>query len=129
MILHGNEASPAVKVGEIESLRELPGIHRRGSDITHLAGFHHIVQSFQRLFDWCFIIPAVNLVKVYIVGLQPAQALVEFVKDSFAGKTTAVGFVAHDAMELGGNDDGVAAHACSEKAPEPLLAGPAGMKI
>src|ERR1039457_280976 len=121
MILHGDETGPAVKVGQIKSLGELPCVPGRGADITHLARFHHVVQSFQRLFDWRFIIPAVNLVKVYIVGLQPAQALVEFVKDSFAGKTTAVGFVAHDAMELGGNDGGFATNVRLQKSAEHLL--------
>lgn len=123
MILHGNEASPAVKGGEVESLRELPGIHRRGSDITDLAGFHHIVQSFQRLFDWCLIIPAVNLVKVYIVGLQSAQAPVEFVKDSFARKTPAVRFVAHDTVEFGSDDGGFATNIRLQKSAEHLLTG------
>src|ERR1035441_3583535 len=121
MILHGNETGPAVKVGEIESFGELPRMHGRGADITHLAGFHHVVQRHQSFFDRCFVIPAVNLVKVYIVGLQPAQALVEFVKDSFAGKTTAVGFVAHDAMELGGNDGGFATNVRLQKSAEHLL--------
>src|ERR1035437_4976827 len=64
MILHGNEASPAVKVGEIESFGELPRVHRRGAEVAYLAGFHDIVQRFQRFFDWCFVIPAVNLVEV-----------------------------------------------------------------
>src|ERR1039458_4885889 len=55
MILHGNETRPAVKAGEIESFRELPCVHGRGADVTHLAGFHHVVQRLQSFFDRCFI--------------------------------------------------------------------------
>ena len=84
MILHGDEAGPAVEVGKIKRFGELPGEHRRGSDVAHLAGFHQVVQCFQGLFDRRFIVPAMNLVKVHIVGLQAAQALVEFEEDGFA---------------------------------------------
>src|ERR1019366_6192618 len=125
MILHGDETGPAVKVGQIKSLGELPRMHGRGTDITHLAGFHHVVQRLQSFFDRCFVIPAVNLVKVYIVGLQPAQALVELVQDGFAGETMAVGFVAHDAVDLGGDDDGFAADVGLQEPPKRLLAGTA----
>ena len=83
------------------------------------------MQRFQRFFDWCFVIPAVNLVEVHVVGLQTAEALVEFEKDGFAGETVAVGFVAHHAVELGGNDDGFAADVGFQEPPKHLLAGPA----
>src|ERR1017187_5189565 len=123
MILHGNETGPAVKVGEIESFRELPCVHGRGADVAHLARFHHVVQRLQSFFDRCFIIPAVNLIQIHKVGLQTAKALVEFVKDGFAGETMAVGFVAHHAVDLGGNDNGFAACVRLQETPEHLLAG------
>ena len=129
MILHGNETGPAVKVGQIEGFGELPRVHGRGADITHLAGFHHVVQRLQSFFDRRFIVPAVNLVEIHIVGLQAAEALVEFIKDGFAGEASAVGFVAHDAVDLGGDDDGFAAGVGLQEAPEHLLAGAAGVDI
>ena len=86
VILHGNETGPAVQVGEIERLGELPGVHGRGADVAHLARFHHVVQRLESFLDRRFVIPAMNLVEVHIVGLQTAEALVEFVKRWLCGR-------------------------------------------
>src|SRR5580704_17545175 len=109
MVLHGHEAGPAAEVGEIERLGELPGVHGRGTDVADLAGLHSIVERFEGFFDRSFVIPAMGLVEVDVVGLQAAEALVEFMEDGFARETAAVGFIAHDAVDLGGDDDGFAA--------------------
>ena len=37
VVLHGDEARPAVQVGEVERLGELPGVHGRGADVADLA--------------------------------------------------------------------------------------------
>jgi hypothetical protein len=66
-----------------------------------------------------------NLIKVHIIGLQAAEALVEFVEDSFAGETTAVGFVTHDAVDLGSDDYSFAADVRFQEPPKHLFAGPA----
>ena len=129
MILHGNKTRPAVQVGEIERLGELPGVHGRGADVAHLARFHHVVQCLQSFLDRRFVIPAMNLVEVHIVGLQTAEALVEFEEDGFAGEAAAIGLVAHDAVDLGGDDHGFAAGVCFQESPEHLLAVAAGIDI
>ena len=129
VILHGNKTGPAVQFGEIERLGELPGVHGRGADIAHLARFHHVVQRLESFLDRRFVIPAMNLVEVHIVGLQTAEALVEFEKDRLAGEAAAIGLVAHDAVELGGDDDGFAAGVCFQESPENVFAFAARIDI
>ena len=129
VVLHGDEARPAVQVGEIERLGELPGVHGRRADVAHLAGLDHVVQRFERLFDGRFVVPAVNLVEVDVVGLEAAQALVELEEDRFAREAAAVGLVAHDAVDLGGDDDGFAAGVGLEEAAEDLFAVAAGVDV
>src|ERR1035437_1462408 len=58
-----------------------------------------------------------------------AAALVEFVKDGFAGKTPAIGLAAHDAVNLGGDDHGLAAGVAFEETPEPPFAGTTGVNV
>ena len=70
LILHADEARPAVQIGGIQRLGELPGVHRGGADVTRLTGFHHVVQRFQRLFQRRFVIPAVDLQQIDIVGAR-----------------------------------------------------------
>ena len=67
------------------------------------------MKGFERFFDGSFVIPAVDLIEVDVVGLEALQALVEFVKDGFTGEAATVRFVAHDAVDLGGEHDGFAA--------------------
>ena len=129
VVLHGDEARPAVEVGEIERLGELPGVHGRGADVADLAGLHHIVERFEGFFDRGFVVPAMDLVEVDVVGLQAAEALVEFVEDGFAREAAAVGFVAHHAVDLGGDDDGFAAGVGLEEAAENDFAVAAGVDI
>jgi hypothetical protein len=54
-----------------------------------------------------------------------AEALIEFVKDSFAGETPPVRFVAHDPVDLGSDDDSFAADVRFQESPKHLFAGPA----
>ena len=70
MILHRDEARPAVQVGGVQRLGELPRIHARRADVPRFAGFHDVVQRFQGLFNRRLVVPAVNLVEVDVVGAQ-----------------------------------------------------------
>ncbi len=105
VVLHGDEAGPAVEVGNVEGFGELPGVHGGGSDVADFAGFYDVVEGFESLFDGSLVVPAVDLVEVDVVGAEAAEALVEFEEYLFAGETFAVGIVAHDSIELGGDDD------------------------
>ena len=129
VVLHGDEAGPAVEVGDVEGLGKLPGVHGGGSDVADLAGFDDVVEGFHGLFDGGFVVPAVDLVEVDVVGAEALEALVELEEDLFAGEALAVGVVAHDAVELGG-DDGVFAFGVGfEEAAEELFAGAGGVDV
>src|SRR5690606_9660507 len=51
VVLHRNEARPAVPFGRHLQLTELPGEHRRGTEVECLARLHHVMQRLHRLFD------------------------------------------------------------------------------
>ena len=61
MVLHAHKARPALKVGEVERLGELPGEHGRCADVAHLAGLHQIVQRLKRFLNRGLVVPAMNL--------------------------------------------------------------------
>jgi len=129
VVLHGDEAGPAVEVGYVERLGELPGVHGRGSDVADFAGFDDIVERFHGLFDRGVVVPAVDLVEVDVVGLEALEALIEFEEDLLAAETLGVGVVAHCVEELGG-DNGVFAFGVGfEEAAEDLLAGAYGVDV
>ena len=75
------------------------------ADIECLARAHYLVQRLQRLFDRGMRIETVDLVKIDIVGLQTAQAVIDGVHDVLAGKTLLVGIVPHGIEDLGGNHE------------------------
>ncbi len=50
-------------------------------------------------------------------------------KDGFAGEAAAIGLVAHDPVNLGGDDDGLTAGTALEETPKHLFAGAAGVDV
>ena len=116
-----NFAQPCFCRG-IQRLGELPRPHGRRADVAHLARAHHIVQRFQRLLDRRRLVPAMDLVEIDVVRLQPAQALVQLEEDLLARKPAAVRPIAHHAVQLG-RDHGVFALGVSlQQAPQHALA-------
>ncbi len=103
VILHRDEARPAVQVGGVLGLGELPGEHGGGADVARLARFDHIVQRFHGLFDGRVVIPAVDLVKVDVIHLAGAAGSVDGVQDVFAREAAVVDVVAHRVEDLGGD--------------------------
>ena len=77
VVLHRDESRPAVQVGQVQRLAELPRVHRRGPDVAGLALLHHVVKRFQRLFDRRVVVPAMDLVEVDVIRAEPAQAGVD----------------------------------------------------
>ena len=63
------------------------------ADIADFAGLDDIV-DFEGLFDGGFVVPAVNLVEVDVVGLESAEALVKLEEDLFAREALASGAMA-----------------------------------
>ena len=72
-VLHRDEPRPAVAVGQVKRLAELPGIHRRCAQVPGLAGFDDVVKGLERLLDRRLVVPAVDLVEVDMVGAKPRR--------------------------------------------------------
>ena len=108
---------------------ETKRVHGGGTDVAHLSSFHYVMQRFQCFLDRCFIIPPMNLVEVHIVGLQPAEALVKFIKDRFARKSLAVRFVSHFAIQLRSDHDCFATDVRFHESSQHFLAGSGGVHV
>ncbi len=75
-----DEPRPAVLVGRVQRLRELPGVHRRRADVARLAGLHDVVSASSVSSIGVVVIPAVDLVEVDVVGAEPLQAGVDLAR-------------------------------------------------
>ena len=84
MILHRDKARPAVHVGSVLHLGELPGKHARCADVAGFACLDNIVEGFHRFGDWGIGIEAMNLVEIDIVRAQAAQRCIDLLHDVFA---------------------------------------------
>src|SRR5437764_585127 len=62
---------PAVTFRDMLGLGELPRVHAARADVAGLAGLHHVVQRLHRLLDRGLEVPAMDLVEVDVVQLQP----------------------------------------------------------
>ena len=70
-----------------------------------------------------------DLVEIDVVGAEAAQGLVEFEEDLLAREAAAIGAVAHDAVELGGDHRVFALCVGLEEAAEHALAVAGGIDI
>ncbi len=127
MILHGNEARPAVLLLERQRPGKLSGMHGRGADIARFAGFHHLVQRFERLFNRGGIVPAVDLQQVDIVHPETAQAVVDGAQDLRPGKSFRQ--IADTVIHLGGDNHLVTAGKVAQGAANDLFAAAVGVAI
>jgi len=80
------------------------------------------VQRLERLLDRRRVIKAVDLVEVDVVHPEPRQAGVDLGEDRLARQPGAVGARPHAPIDLGGDDDLVAAGEIADRAAENLLA-------
>ena len=129
VVLHRDEAVPAVDPLQVERLGELPGVHRRGAEVAHLAGVDQVAERLQRLLDRRRAIPAVDLVEVDVVHPEPPQARVALGEDRLARQPRPVRSVAHPAVHLGGDDQLVPAPVLGQRAADDLLARPGGVDV
>src|SRR3546814_2700383 len=51
VVLHRDEAGPALALSHVLGLGELPRPHRRGPDVARLARLHHVVERLHGLLD------------------------------------------------------------------------------
>src|ERR1019366_5007660 len=73
MIMHGDETSPAIALGDMLGLGELPGEHAAGADVAGLTGAHDVVQSLHRLRNRRAAVPAMDLIEVDVVHTKALQ--------------------------------------------------------
>src|SRR5947209_2032095 len=92
-------------LSNVQRLLELPRPHGGGADVAGLAGPHHVMQRFHRLLDGCLVVPAMDLVEVYVLRPEPLQALVDLAQDRFARQPGAIRSRSHAAVYLGSDDD------------------------
>ena len=129
MVLHADESGPAVRVGGVQGLRELPCVHRGRAEVPHLARAHDVVQRFEGLFEWRAVVEAVDLVEVDVVGAEAAKAVVDLGHDRLAREARAVGTFPHHAVDLGGDHDLVTVRVLLQRASEELLTRPGGIHV
>jgi hypothetical protein len=107
----------------MQHLLKPPGEHGRGADIKSLTRADDVVQRFERFFKGCVVIEAMNLVEIYVIRAEAAQAVIDGVKDMFPREALLVGIVAHYAPDFCSDDDFVARGAeLFESAPGDLFA-------
>lgn len=105
VVLHADELVPAVAVGDVLQLLELPGGHAARAKIAHLAGLDDVVERAHDLLAGHGSIEAVDL-KYVDVGAEASDGLGDGVEDVFAGEP---GLVQHVAVVDGGGH-GLEAH-------------------
>lgn len=109
------------------ALGKLSSMHGRGADIARFAGFHHLVQRFERLFNRGGIVPAVDLQQVDIVHPETAQAVVDGAQDLRPGKSFRQ--IADLVIHLGGDNHLVTAGKVAQGAANDLFAAAVGVAI
>ena len=80
-----------VVVGFPESLRQLPGRHRRRAEIVHAAVFDKASERGEGLLDRRIFVPAVDIVKIEVICPQVVKCVVDLTADMGARKPRAVG--------------------------------------
>ncbi len=80
------------------------------------------MQRFERFLDRRVVVPTVDLVEIDVIHAEAAQARVDLGEDRFARQPGAVRAGAHPAINLGGDDDLVAAGKLLDCAAEDFLA-------
>jgi hypothetical protein len=90
--------------GHVLGLDELPGRHRRRSEVAHLPGLDQVVQRFHGLLDRHRGVVAVDLVQVDVIGAEPAQALLDLSEDRAPGQPGALRARPHSVEDLRGDD-------------------------
>src|SRR5262249_30911105 len=110
--LQAGEGLPASGPAEVDRFLQLPAAVIAGAEIADLALPHEVVDAALRLLEGRVRVPHMDLVEVDIVGLEPAEARLDFRHDVLAAEAEAVGaagvgLVGAEAY-LGGNDQALA---------------------
>ncbi len=102
--LRRDEWHVAVQPGGPHGIGDLPSFEVRQADVANFACSHEIIERTQCFLDRCAAVLRMDLVKVYVVGLKPAQRSFNRGVDVFARTTFSVGYIFHREPKLGGDD-------------------------
>ena len=78
------------------------------AEVADFALLNEVVQGTEGLLDRGFGVGPVDLVEVYVVGVEASEAVFHGVENVVAGSASAVGVVVHGHNELGGYNQAVA---------------------
>src|SRR5450756_3014482 len=95
MILHRHKPGPSIFLSYILRLQKLPRVHGRSTYVSCLPSLYNVVQCFHRLFDGGIVIPAVDIIEVYIIGSQSLKALINFTHNCLSGKSATIWTLMH----------------------------------
>ena len=107
--LLGDEALQTALAGDPLGLDDLAGGEGGGTDVADLALVDEVGERAEGLLDVGVGARAVDLVEVDPVGVEAAQRVLDLADDPAPRTALPVRVVAHRAVELGGQDDVVAA--------------------
>ena len=87
------------------------------------------MQRLERLLDRCPVVPAVDLIEVDVIGTETSQTGIDLAHDRLARQAAAVRSRPHPPIDLGRDDNLVAAGEVLHGAAEDLLAAAEGIPI
>ena len=122
VVLHDDEAGPAVRLLKVQRLCELPGFRRGRAEVAGLAGLHDVVKRLQRLFPRRRLIVAMDIEEVDMIDAEALEAVIHLRQDRFSRQADRIGTVAGRGAQLGGDDDRVAMDEILERPADYLLA-------
>ena len=129
VVLHRDELRPAVRCRRHLQFRELPGEHRRSTQVEDLAGLDHVVQRLERLLDGRLDVTGhpvrvpMDDEVVDVVEAGPPEACIDAFGDVLAGQAALVGSATHGHGDLGGKHVLVARQQVAQERAHDLLAG------
>jgi len=120
-MLHRDEPRLLSAASAVLHLRQLPGPHRRRTDVADLASLHHIVKRLHRLLDRHPGVKPVNLVQVDVLRPEAAQGLVQLLNNCLARQARATRAVMHREEDLRRQDHVLATAVFLDRPSDDLL--------
>jgi hypothetical protein len=90
LVLHTDELGPAVLLGHLVEVRELPAPHRTCANVAHFTALNKVMQGFHRFLGGDLGVVSVDLEEIEVRGLQARERGVDRVEDGRAGEPTLV---------------------------------------
>lgn len=92
--LDGRELYPAVALGDVVHLDELPGTYIGGTDVPDFARVNEVVQGLHSFLHGRVGVSCMDLKEIDVVGAKSRQTTIDLVKDRRARKATLIDVVA-----------------------------------